>query len=276
MRLTQPDVDRELKELLREEISREERPAWWDHPRLFAWCAFLLAIALATVAGIASLPGCATAAQADGVVGTAQARIVDLRAREKTATDKGDPAAATLRAQRERLEAQVAAVTAAAADDKPSPTETAAGTAAALIPGGVGVAITAGIGIIGHLVRSRALAERVSELRATLEHADDTTDNIVQSIEAAKQTNPAFAAEFARSAPLIRARQTSAARKRVNASQLRQRATVAAAIKSGELQDRPGPETFEGMGGKFPAVVPTAIPTPTPTPASPHAQAASA
>lgn len=270
MRITNADVDRELKDLLNEEISDRERPAWWDHPRLFAWLVFVVAMALVTVAGIASLPGCASQAQANDLVGTAEARIADFRIREWNAEAAGDVATADkLRRERERLEAETAAVRAAAKDNAPGPTETAAGTAAALIPGGVGVAITAGLGIIGHLVRSRTLAQRVAELQATLEHADDTTTNIVESIEQAKQTNPAFAAEFARSAGLIRVRQTSAARKKVNAVQIRNRAFLAAAVKSGELTDRP---SIEGMGGTFPAVLPTIV---TPT-ASPHAQAASA
>lgn len=210
--------------------------------RLAAWLAFLVSVALLIVAGLASAPGCTSTTHAAGVVETAEIRLTDLRAREQAAADAGKTTAADqLRRERERLEAQVAAVKTAAADNAPSPTEAAAGTAAALIPGGIGVGITAAIGIIGHLVRSRTLAQRVGELQATLEHADDTTDNIVESIEQAKQANPAFAAEFARSAGLIRARQTSAARKKVNTVQHRRRALVAEAIKDGTITDRPGP-----------------------------------
>lgn len=210
--------------------------------RLAAWLAFLVSVALLIVAGLASAPGCTSAAQANDLVGTAEARIADYRIREWNAEAAGDVATADkLRRERERLEAQTAAVKTAAADNAPSPTEAAAGTAAALIPGGIGVGITAAIGIIGHLVRSRTLAQRVGELQATLEHADDTTDNIVDSIEQAKQANPAFAAEFARSAGLIRARQTSAARKKVNTVQHRRRALVAEAIKDGTITDRPAP-----------------------------------
>lgn len=184
-----------------------ERGAWWDHPRVFAWLVFALSLALVTVAGIVSLPGCTTPEQADASVALATRRIDELKAQEAAAAAKNDQTAAdAARKRRETIEAAVAGVQGAKAA-KPTETEQAAAGVAALVPG-YGVIATAGIGLIGHLWRSGRLSSAVASLQRELGATTQDRDNLIDSIEDAKDQVPEFKAAFVKAAPIITRRQS--------------------------------------------------------------------
>lgn len=182
---------------------------------VFAALVMFLGMLAAVVAGIHST-GCASQEEADAAAAVATQRIDELKAAEAAADARHDQAAADeARLIRGRIEAALAQVRGAAAA-KPSAAEPAAqGLAAALLPGGVGAAIAGGLGLVGHLMRSRNLAQAIAKLRNALDDETDAHDNTIDSIEAAKYNDPDFNAAFKKAAPIIARVQRASTTRRV-------------------------------------------------------------
>lgn len=165
------------------------------------------------IAVLALLPAsCTSSEEAQSQADVAKARVTELRAQETKEQAAGHAAAAAaIAANRVKLEAAAAAVTAElAAQNKPDPTEKATTDAAGMIPGGIGALGGSVVALGFHLWRSKRLTGLVNELKLALDGSQTTSTELVNSIEDAKTEDPAFAMAFNDVAPIIASAQSVA------------------------------------------------------------------